>query len=73
MDEIVRAISADGFVKIAAADTTAIAERARNIHMTLPVATAALGRTMTATALIGNTLKGNGASVTVRINGGCPR
>lgn len=72
MDEIVRAISADGFVKIAAADTRVIAERARNIHMTLPVATAALGRTMTATALIGNTLKGNGASVTVRINGGGP-
>ena len=72
MDEIVRAISADGFIKIAAADTKTIAERARNIHMTLPVATAALGRTMTATALIGNTLKGNGASVTVRINGGGP-
>lgn len=72
MDEIVRAISADGFIKIAVANTKCIAERARQIHKTLPVVTAALGRTLTATSIIGNTLKGNGASVTVRINGGGP-
>ncbi|MBR7081384.1 MAG: Hsp33 family molecular chaperone HslO [Oscillospiraceae bacterium] len=72
MDKIVRAISEDGLVKIAVADTRGIVERARNIHKTLPVITAALGRTLTAASIIGNDLKSGGASVTVRINGGGP-
>ena len=72
MDEIVRAISDDGFIKIAVADTRGIVEKARQIHKTLPVVTAALGRTLTIASIIGNTLKENGSSVTVRINGGGP-
>lgn len=72
MDEIVRAISEDGFIKMAAISTRDMTEKARQIHKTLPVATAALGRTMAATSIIGNTLKGENMSVTVRINGGGP-
>lgn len=72
MDKIVRALSADGFVKISVVRLTDAVERARNIHHTLPVVTAALGRTMCAASMMGNALKSEGDSLTVRINGGGP-
>lgn len=72
MDEIIRAVTADGFIQISAVSARALTERARQIHTTLPVATAALGRTLAATSMIGYTLKDPKASVTVRINGGGP-
>lgn len=72
MDRVIRAISADGFVKITAVELTEAVERARNIHRTLPVVTAALGRTMCAASMLGNAMKSDGDSVTVRINGGGP-
>lgn len=70
MDEIVRAVAADGFIKMTAISSTAMVEKARKMHNTTPVCTAALGRTLTATSIIGNMLKGDDQSVTVRINGG---
>jgi len=70
MDEIVRAVAADGFIKMTAISSRDMVERARAIHNTTPVCTAALGRTLTATSIIGNMLKGEDQSVTVRINGG---
>ncbi|MGE4352696.1 MAG: Hsp33 family molecular chaperone HslO [Oscillospiraceae bacterium] len=70
MGEIVRAVSADGAVKISAVEARDIAERARQIHKTSPTATAALGRSLCATSMLGDMLKENGASLTVRINGG---
>ncbi len=72
MDKIIRALSRDGLVKIAAAELTEAVERARVIHRTLPVVTAALGRTMCAASMMGNALKDAGDSLTVRINGGGP-
>ena len=72
MDEIVRAVAGDGLIKIAAISSRNLTERARVIHGTYPVVTAALGRTMAATSVIGNALKEENASVTVRINGGGP-
>ncbi len=72
MGKIVRALSEDGLVKITAADLTDAVERARNIHRTLPVVTAALGRTMCAASMMGNALKDSGDSLTVRLNGGGP-
>ncbi|MBR1842419.1 MAG: Hsp33 family molecular chaperone HslO [Oscillospiraceae bacterium] len=72
MDELIRAISADGFIKMTAVSTREMTERARNIHHTLPVVTAALGRTMAAVSMLGNEMKREGASITVRINGGGP-
>ena len=44
MGELVRAMTRDGFVKAVAVTTADIVERARQIHKTLPTATAALGR-----------------------------
>ncbi len=72
MDEIVRGIAGNGFIKITAINSREMTERARNIHMTLPVVTAALGRTMAAAAMLGNAMKEDGSSLTVRINGGGP-
>ena len=71
-DRIVRAISSDGFVQAAAVCSRDITERARQIHKTLPVGTAALGRTLAAASMMGNALKGQGASVTLQIKGGGP-
>ncbi len=72
MDQLVRAISADGQVQAVAVSTRGITERARNIHKTLPVATAALGRTLAAASMMGNALKVDGASLTLQIKGGGP-
>ena len=71
-DQLVRAISKDGFVKAAAVSTRALTERARQIHQTSPVATAALGRLLAAGSMMGNELKGDGSSVTLRIKGDGP-
>ena len=71
-DRLVRAISRDGLVKAAAVSTRELTERARQIHKTLPVATAALGRTLAAASMLGNALKEDGASVTLQIKGGGP-
>ena len=72
MDQILRAVSADGLVKISAVSARDTVERARRIHGCSPVACAALGRTLMAASLMGNLLKEKDASLTVRVNGGGP-
>lgn len=71
-NQLVRAISKDGAVKAVAVSTRDLTERARQIHRTLPVATAALGRTLAAASMMGNALKEDGASLTLQIKGGGP-
>ena len=71
-DQLVRAITKDGMVKAVAVTTRELTERARQIHKTLPAATAALGRTLAAASMMGNARKGDGASLTLRIQGGGP-
>ena len=71
-DQLVRAITKDGMVKAVAVTTRELTERARQIHKTLPAATAALGRTLAAASMMGNALKEDGASLTLRIQGGGP-
>ena len=71
-DRIVRAISTDGMVQAAAICSRELTERARQIHKTLPVATAALGRTLAAASMMGNALKSEGASLTLQFKGGGP-
>ena len=72
MDEIIRAVTNDGFVKISAVSGQGFVEKARALHNLSPVATAALGRTLCATSILGDLLKEDNATVTVRINGGGP-
>lgn len=68
-DILLRAIARDAGIQISAAVTTGLVERARQIHDTTPVATAALGRTLTATAIMGSQLKVEDGSVTVQVKG----
>ena len=72
MDEIVRVIAKNAPVKASAITGRDLVERARQIHKTLPVATAALGRSLMAGAMMGDQLKGEGASVTLRFKGSGP-
>lgn len=68
-DKIIRCITSDGAVMAAAADTSNLVFTASKIHITSPVASAALGRLLTAASIMGSQLKQNDASITLRING----
>ncbi len=72
MDILTRCISSDGSLMVMAADTTDAIEKAREIHNTSKVCSAALGRLLTASAMMGSMLKGEGDSLTLKINGGGP-
>ena len=71
-DQLIRAISQDGLIKVSAVSTRDLTERARQIHKTLPVATAALGRLLAGASMMGNALKEEAASLTLQIKGGGP-
>ncbi len=70
MAKIVRTISKDASVVASAIDALDIVSEIERIHRTSAVVTAALGRLSIAASLIGNGLKGENDSVTVRMNGG---
>lgn len=72
MDEIIRMIAKDAPVKAIAITGKSLVERAREIHSTTPVATAALGRALMACSMMGDQLKGEGSSVTLRFKGDGP-
>lgn len=72
MDHIVRAIAGNGMIKGAAISGRELVERSRQIHKTLPVATAALGRTLMGCSLMGDMMKEEAGSVTLQIKGGGP-
>ena len=72
MDEIVRAVTKDGLVKISAISARATVERAREIHGLSPTASAALGRTLCGASMLGELMKEEDASLTIRVNGGGP-
>lgn len=71
-DHIIRVSAANGQIRAFAAYTKELVEEARNNHGTSPVATAALGRTMTAAAMMGVMLKGDKDLLTLQINGNGP-
>ncbi len=72
MDRIIRATAASGAVKMAAITARDAVECARTIHHCAPTAAAALGRTLCAASLLGNALKEEDASLTLRIRGDGP-
>lgn len=72
MGKLVRCISQDGTVIMMAADTTDMVEEAQRIHQTSAVTSAALGRLLTASSLMGSMLKGEKESITLRLSGGGP-
>ena len=71
-DYIVRATAADNQIRAFAATTTQVVEIARQHHNTSPVATAALGRLLTAGAMMGSMLKNDTDMLTLQIRGDGP-
>ena len=62
----------DGQARAILIESTAMVQRAKDIHHLSKIATAALGRTLTAAAMMGSMLKGKDESVTASIRGGGP-
>ena len=71
-DELIRATAADGMIKMAVITARGMVQRARDIHNTTPTASAALGRTLCAASLLGNAMKEDDATLTIRISGDGP-
>ena len=71
-DYIVRAIAADSQIRAFAAVTTETVETARQDHNTSPVATAALGRLLTAGTMMGVMMKGDKDILTLQVKGDGP-
>lgn len=71
-DYVIRATAGDGQVRAFVATTRNMVEQAREFHKTTKVATAALGRTLTATSMMGLMMKNDGDKITVIIKGGGP-
>ncbi|MDO4325783.1 MAG: Hsp33 family molecular chaperone HslO [bacterium] len=71
-DYIIRATAAEGQIRAFAATTRDLVEYARSAHNTSPVATAALGRLLTAGAMMGVTMKGDADILTIKIQGDGP-
>ncbi|MEH2959385.1 Hsp33 family molecular chaperone HslO [Candidatus Merdisoma sp. JLR.KK006] len=71
-DYIVRATAADNQIRAFAITSRDLVEKARQIHNTSPVATAALGRTLSAGAMMGSMMKGEQDLLTLQIRGDGP-
>ena len=71
-DYIVRATAADHQLRAFAVTSKDIVEKAREIHNTSPVATAAIGRLLTAASMIGSMMKGEKDVLTLQIECGGP-
>src|SRR5690554_4061877 len=71
-DYVVRATAAEGQIRTFAARTTNTIKEAQKIHTLFPVATAALGRVMSAAAMMAVDLKDEKNSLSIIINGNGP-
>lgn len=71
-DYIIRATAADGQIRAFASTTKELVEKARSLHNTSPVATAALGRLLTAAGMMGAMMKGKDDLLTIKIQGDGP-
>lgn len=71
-DYIIRVTAADGQIRAFASTTKELVEKARSLHNTSPVATAALGRLLTAAGMMGAMMKGKDDLLTIKIQGDGP-
>lgn len=71
-DILVRGMSTDGSIRVFVALTRDVTNRAQEIHHTYPTVTAALGRTLTAAAMMGAGLKSTDDSITIQFRGDGP-
>lgn len=71
-DYLIRGTDSRGTMRFFVATTTSLVEKARQLHNTSPTATAALGRALTAAAILGVTLKNEKDVLTFKIKGDGP-
>lgn len=71
-DEMLQVDLCNGQVRVMLCETTRTVQRCADIHETTPVCTAALGRLITGTLMLGIMMKGEDESVTVTIKGDGP-
>lgn len=69
MDNLIRGITTDGSARIIVLDSTAIVNKAAEIHVTAPTATATLGRVLTAASMMGSLLGEKDDLLTLRFKG----
>ena len=71
-DKIIRLLAHHGKISVMCVDTTKLVEEARKIHDLSPVATAAFGRMLTMTVMMGAEMKNGKDKLTVQIKGNGP-
>lgn len=71
-DKIIRATAAQEYIRAFAVDSTEMVAQAREIHKTFPVVTAALGRLLSAGAMMGSMMKGDKDLITLTVKGDGP-
>lgn len=71
-DKIIKCLAYDGRVSVICCKTTNLVEKARKTHDLSPVATAAFGRMLTITAIMGSEMKNQADKLTVQIKGNGP-
>ncbi len=72
MDTLVKALAHEGAIRIIVCDTTETVKHAAKVHNTYPTSSAALGRTLSAAALMGSMVKDEYTKIHIQINGGGP-
>lgn len=71
-DKIIKFLAYNGKISVICAETTNMVNEARGIHDLSPVVTAAFGRLLTISAIMGNEMKNFKDKLTIKINGNGP-
>jgi molecular chaperone Hsp33 len=71
-DQIIKFLAYNGKISVVCCSTTNLVEEARKLHDLSPLSTAAMGRVLTITALIGSEMKNKTDKLTIQIKGNGP-